>query len=308
MALSMTTKYERFANLNLDVRSRSGDELIILCPFHDDTNPSLYLNSKSGLWLCHACGEGGSMEMLRVRLWGQDGPPMELDSLEDVYETIKTLEAEEVLPAQQFYPESFLRYFDFPTTYWMEDRGLSFVIIEKFGLGSDPFNDEVTIPLRDEHGNLLGVIRRKLGEVDGSRYEYPKRTKVSDLLFGSWAIEEPRAYLTEGSIDAMSLWDIGLPALATGGSRMSNEQASMVRRIGISTLIIFPDNRAVDKAADELVRSTARRLDDVMIRVVDWSEPDAQGEKDANDLAPALRAAVGESHIPLDEWLTKIER
>ncbi len=85
----MPTKYERFAEQNLDVRSRSGDELVILCPFHDDTNPSLYLNSKSGLWICHACGEAGSMEILRVRLWGLNGPP---------------LEAEVVLPVLQFYP------------------------------------------------------------------------------------------------------------------------------------------------------------------------------------------------------------
>ena len=301
----MPTKYERFAEQNLDVRSRSGDELVILCPFHDDTNPSLYLNSKSGLWICHACGEAGSMEILRVRLWGLNGPPLEADILEDVYSVIKTLEAEEVLPAQQFYPESFLEYFDFPTPYWHDERKLSRKAIEKFGLGSDPFNDEVTIPIRDEGGNLLGVIRRKLGEVSsGFRYEYPKGVKVSDLLFGSWAVEGRVVYLTEGSIDAISLWDIGVEAMATGGSRMTKEQANVVRRLGITTLIVFPDNRAVDAAADELVKSVERRLDDVIIRVVDWTQVGG-AEKDANDLSSALRAALSKKHIPIDEWLMK---
>ena len=31
----------------------------VLCPFHDDCNPSLSINLKGGWFKCHACGAGG---------------------------------------------------------------------------------------------------------------------------------------------------------------------------------------------------------------------------------------------------------
>jgi DNA primase len=31
----------------------------VLCPFHDDTSPSLSVNLEDGWYKCHACGEGG---------------------------------------------------------------------------------------------------------------------------------------------------------------------------------------------------------------------------------------------------------
>jgi DNA primase catalytic core len=41
---------------------RSGKELIGLCPFHDDRNPSLNIDPAENVWHCKgACGEGGSV-------------------------------------------------------------------------------------------------------------------------------------------------------------------------------------------------------------------------------------------------------
>ncbi|MGB9144929.1 MAG: CHC2 zinc finger domain-containing protein, partial [Acidobacteriaceae bacterium] len=41
---------------------RSGKELIGLCPFHDDRNPSLNIDPVKNVWHCKgACGEGGDV-------------------------------------------------------------------------------------------------------------------------------------------------------------------------------------------------------------------------------------------------------
>src|ERR1035441_3811725 len=40
----------------------SGKELIGLCPFHDDRNPSLNIDPVKNVWSCKgACGEGGDV-------------------------------------------------------------------------------------------------------------------------------------------------------------------------------------------------------------------------------------------------------
>ena len=40
---------------------KNGKEYKGLCPFHDDTNPSLSVNPVMKLWYCFACDEGGDV-------------------------------------------------------------------------------------------------------------------------------------------------------------------------------------------------------------------------------------------------------
>jgi DNA primase len=52
----------------------SGDELKALCPFHDDTAPSLDWNSSKHVFLCRSCGEKGGWKKLAKAL-GVEPPP-----------------------------------------------------------------------------------------------------------------------------------------------------------------------------------------------------------------------------------------
>src|SRR5271170_3778781 len=50
---------------------RSGKELIGLCPFHDDRNPSLNIDPVENVWHCKgACGEGGDVFLWVMRAEG----------------------------------------------------------------------------------------------------------------------------------------------------------------------------------------------------------------------------------------------
>ncbi len=50
---------------------RSGKELIGLCPFHDDRNPSLNIDPAKNVWHCKgACGEGGDVILWVMRAEG----------------------------------------------------------------------------------------------------------------------------------------------------------------------------------------------------------------------------------------------
>lgn len=39
-----------------------------LCPFHDDTNPSLSINPTKNLWQCFGCGAGGDEKKIRCQI------------------------------------------------------------------------------------------------------------------------------------------------------------------------------------------------------------------------------------------------
>jgi DNA primase len=40
---------------------KNGKSYFGLCPFHDDTNPSLSINPTKNLWQCFGCGAGGDV-------------------------------------------------------------------------------------------------------------------------------------------------------------------------------------------------------------------------------------------------------
>src|SRR3990167_11124633 len=48
---------------------KSGKEILITCPFHDDKNPSCSVNLESGVWICYSrCGGGDWIQFIeRVR-------------------------------------------------------------------------------------------------------------------------------------------------------------------------------------------------------------------------------------------------
>ena len=41
------------------IKKSGGDEVIALCPFHEDTKPSFNFNNKTSQFFCHGCGEKG---------------------------------------------------------------------------------------------------------------------------------------------------------------------------------------------------------------------------------------------------------
>lgn len=43
-----------------DARATREDQVIVCCPFHDDSNPSLSINAVSGLYNCFSCGAKGN--------------------------------------------------------------------------------------------------------------------------------------------------------------------------------------------------------------------------------------------------------
>ena len=147
--------------------------------------------------------------------------------------------------------ESSLSAFAIPNQYWQE-RGLTQETIALFGLGYDVMNDAVTIPIRDQYGQLLGVIRRYLEDDAPLRYKYPRGFKRSCNLFASWLLDtDPGSTVVvcEGSIDAMKVRQAGFPGVAQYGSSMAPQQVELLQRSGITTVILFYDNDKAGKKA-----------------------------------------------------------
>lgn len=246
----MSRPFEDFANKHLNIVNLTGDEAMVRCVVHDDSKASMQFNVRTGLWVCFACHAGGSIKRLCRELGISVLADPEPD-LDDLYKTINLLlKDDKAAGTPKPQPESLLKRYSLPTRYWL-DRGFTQDTIKAFQLGMDMMSDAVTIPLRNDRGDLLGVIRRFLEEDVDLRYKYPKGFKRSMNLFGSWLVEHldtDMVVLTEGAVDAMMLWQAGIPALAIYGSSISPTQVRLLRRLGVGQVVLFFDN---DKAGKE---------------------------------------------------------
>lgn len=267
----MTTKsgeYSDFAERFLNVHQKSGAEWIALCPFHDDSNPSFQFNIETGLFICFSCQAKGNIRTLE-RKFGVTYRGVGV-GLDVIYSKLRELEYPE--PASSSMRESELAQFGIPTTLW-DERGLNEATVAKFELGYDMVRDAMIIPVRDIGGELLGVIKRYMDPDMRNRYRYPKRFHKREHLFASWLVANDDSIrsvaLTEGSIDAMSVWQAGHPALAIYGSSVSSVQVEQLRVLGIRDVTLFYDN---DKAGREIVK-----------RCLGWRKSEATGKWEKTD-------------------------
>jgi DNA primase len=269
-----------------DVVREMGDELIVACPHpdHDDHNPSAAINVRKRLWVCYACGRGGSLEAL---MGGRVADEQVEDMLADLQ---RSLTPE---PSRTTYPERWLDQFDAGPVhpYWL-GRGLSEAVCRRFRLGYDVGRRMVTYPLRTPSGAVLGVVHRAVNPRQFPRYQYPPQAPISETLFGYYLVREGvrDVVLVEGALDAIAMWDVGVPAVAQMGARLSRTQVELLRGLGLSTLTIAYDQ---DRAGEEAFRRamTNPLLNFSLLRVMSWSP---QAGKDPLDLGLEQRLAAYE--------------
>jgi DNA primase len=257
-----------------------GDEMLVSCPHpdHEDTNPSASINVRKRLWVCYGCGKGGSLDrLLNDRVADE--------AVEDVLKDLADLFRDQ---GPKVYPEAWLDQFDAVGVhpYWTR-RGLSEPLCRQFRLGYDLESQRATYPLRTPSGAVLGVVGRATKENQYPRYQYPTNAPISETLFAYYLVRSGvrDVVLVEGAIDALAMWDVGIPAVAQMGSRLSREQTRLLRALGLRTLTIAYDQDAAGrKAMERAVTNWA--LNFCMIRLMTW-DPDRA--KDPMELTPDQR-------------------
>lgn len=264
-----------------------GNEALVSCPHpdHEDRNPSASINVSKRLWTCYSCGAGGTLEAL---LGGRISDPDTDDLIEELNETLNT-----VGERQRVYPERWLDQFEVDEeqiqAYWVNRRGFSEELCRTFRLGYDGESERATFPLRSPIGEVWGVVGRATG-AQLPKYLYPSHAPVSTTLFGYHLVRTGRSdiVLVEGALDALAMWDVGLPAVAQLGGSLSERQETLLKRLGLRTLTLAFDN---DKAGEKATQSVLRRFNWVSVRRMRWDE----AVKDVDDLMAYERREAYES-------------
>ena len=121
---------------------RSGANFVGVCPFHDDSHPSMSVSSKLGIFHCFSCKAGGNAIKF-IQDYEKISFPEAVEKLAGMYnfalqytgaKVQERSEEKKVLGILNAYYQSCL-YQNFAAVKYLHERGLSDQSIRKFGLG-----------------------------------------------------------------------------------------------------------------------------------------------------------------------------
>ena len=260
-------------------RTGSRQEFVGLCPLHQETHPSFYVNAAKNLFYCHGCGRGG--DLIRFVQLFLDLP---------FRQTVAHLE-QELLPAPVFrLLEETVAFYQLQlhrhpeATDYLERRGVhDSSLIEELGIGYAPggnlrrhlaawcssFDQLLEIGLINHHGRdafcrrLIfpcrqnGQIANLYGRSIGAAFPHRLLPRSKGGLFAWESVSRfSTVILVEGLFDLAVLWQAGFrnTTCAIGTQLTPAQVVQLAEQPGRSVYIAFDqdDNQAGQKAADQL--------------------------------------------------------
>ena len=151
----------------------------------------------------------------------------------------------------------------------------------EFGIGYDMETDRITIPIRDQHGSLMGIKGRANFEVNEEtpKYLYLVPCQMSKTLFG-YSTNYSSMYgstimVFESEKSVLQCASYGYHnAVALGSNSLSEYQAKMILSLNPQKVIFMLDNDLPlnnTKRNIDMLRSVAT-MRDLQISYFDWEE------------------------------------
>lgn len=229
----------------------SGDYLMALCPFHDNSRePDFQITKKNGLYLCFGCGAAGNLytfvsqihgistkdaNSFIQKLAGFDSSISVEDikfraNLKNIFGLNKNGEEEKAESKAQFkITDSIIaRMNTGPDPYnYLSSRGFTPETIAYFECtftnkwrvynqetDQYEFQERIVVPGHNIDGSLCGYIgRTPVNQTPKYRYTalYPKSTSLFNLHRVKNEISSTGVILVEGPLDAMQIHNLGIP-------------------------------------------------------------------------------------------------
>jgi len=269
------------------LKSTKGAELLGHCPFHDDKNPSLQVNTQKRLFYCHGCGAKGNVldfvsqkEAVSIREaalllseWFDNSSGEEKRTAPEIpEETNRPLTF--TLKLEQDHP-------------YLKERGLDTQVVNLFGLGyckRGLMKNRIAIPIHDEEGKLVAYAGRWAGDElpEGeSKYMLPRGFKKSHVLFNLHRVTGAKVLvIVEGYWSVFRLHQLGIPAVALMGRTLSKAQEALLISSRVNDLILMLDgDDAGREAQDKILPIVARRFFVKSVSLPTGKQPDTVDER-----------------------------
>lgn len=300
-----------FLENRTDVQDADAGEVLINCPFHGETNPSLSVNLAKGVFHCFSCKESGpfakliaefdgiSFDKAKAMLEVGEGDEVMLKAM---MRTLEGYAEEEKAGPKRFSIKAFHKFFP-PVgpkgLNYLEGRGISRETAERFDLRwgeSGVMQGRVVFPIYDSYGKLLSYGGRTVSD------QKPKTRKARSGLDTLYGLREllkaegehyqpfPCIIMVEGEFDAMYLQQHGYAAVSTmGTAALTPHQKLLLKTFAKLVVWSYDGDDAGRNAQVKAIDTTRRFMSTVSIKLPEGRDPNNLSEKEIERLYGGLK-------------------
>jgi DNA primase len=128
----------------------------------------------------------------------------------------------------------------------------------KFSLGYSEKQDMVTVPVHSPDGMSVGFVGRS---IEGKEFKNTPGLPKAKTLFNLNRVKTAdRVYVVESSFDAIRLDQVGLPAVATLGSNVSNLQIELLQKYFNNIIVIADNDEAGGNMKTKIIEKLGSRV------------------------------------------------
>lgn len=306
------------------------DHVATTCPFHTENDPSFAVSESKQVYICYGCKEGGDVFTFIQKMEGlghvdairhlADWAGMDISAYE-APESREEREARRLIATNQEVHQALVTDSKNQKELrkWRVTRALDADVVERYGLcysrgvpdvsparaktlgltWDKRWTDVVVVPLKDEHGSIMGFRNRRIYHDGKLRVIGPDNNHPLPipLLYGYYeartAIRSAGAViLVEGEIDVLQMAAHGYENVCgTFGTDLDDGALGFLHERGVREIVVMPDG---DEAGRKFARKVARlRHEGLTIKIasLQGTDPDDALLEDPQIVKDSLRAA-----------------
>lgn len=248
----------------LTIESEIDTDFILFCPFHPNSRtPAGEVDRVTGIFFCFSCHKVADLTELVMHTTGRTY--FESARLIKSKEQKSNLEEEiakklVVKPEYTAFDEVVIKRLnnqalESPRAMrYYSGRLITEDSVRKFGLGFSEKQDMVTIPVHAPSGMPIGFVGRS---IEGKDFKNTPGLPKSKTLFNLHRVKNAtEVYVVESSFDAIRLDQVGIAAVATLGSNVSNIQTDLLKKY-FNSVVVVADN---DEAGGNMKKRIQEKL------------------------------------------------
>lgn len=250
------------------IESEVDSDYIIFCPYHNNNRtPAGEIDKNDGTFFCFACHHVTGLTEFVMHMSNR--------TYFEAARFIKSKETESSIETdidKALYKKPEFTMFDelvlkrLHNNLISSDRAKDYFTYRKitkdsaskFSLGYSDKQDMVTVPVHSPDGLPIGFVGRS---IEGKEFKNTPGLPKSKTLFNLHRVKSSgTVYVVESSFDAIRLDQVGLPAVATLGSNVSNIQIELLQKYFNDIIVIADNDEAGGNMKTKIVEKLGSRV------------------------------------------------
>lgn len=283
----------------------SYDSVTMLCPFHKERTGSFVYNVNKRIFRCFGCHESGDVFdyvhkklgharfkdtidfLLNFTGLSKDTLLQARVTVPDFKKQMRSMTALD--PKNKVLFESFTEddvsaMVDFRGDFFL-DRGFTKETLDFFGVGFDIKDKRVIVPIRDEHGKLVGVtgrtIHKNFKELDIPKWRHYKGSNISENFFNiKNGIEHSKLnsgsiIICEGPSDVMWLHQNGFKnAVACLNNKVTKAQKGLLLKNFMNVYLMLDGDSGGETGKAAIINEIKGYFNIFDVKIPDKKDPD----------------------------------